>query len=66
MTVTKSADITSYSAVGEIISYTVMVKNTGNIAQTGVQFSDSLAGISTPTLTEGNQPGNNKLDVDET
>ncbi len=66
MTVTKSADKTSYSAVGEIISYTVMVKNTGNIAQTGVQFSDSLVGISTPTLTEGNQPGNNKLDVDET
>ncbi|MDI9506323.1 MAG: hypothetical protein QM271_09505, partial [Bacillota bacterium] len=65
LTVVKSADKTSFSAVDEEITYTVEVENTGNITLTGVNFSDSLSGISTFVKTESNEPADNILQVGE-
>ena len=63
--IVKSADKTSFSAVDEEITYTVTVTNTGNITLTGVNFSDSLSGISTFVKTESNEPADNILQVGE-
>ncbi|MGI6138967.1 MAG: DUF7507 domain-containing protein, partial [Candidatus Hydrogenedentales bacterium] len=41
----KEAAPTSYNAVGDIISYTILVENTGNVALTQVVVSDPLTGL---------------------
>ena len=40
---TKSTASTSYSAVGDVISYTITVENTGNVTLTGVGVTDAAA-----------------------
>jgi gliding motility-associated-like protein/uncharacterized repeat protein (TIGR01451 family) len=41
----KSADITSIQSVGEVITYTLTVTNTGNVTLTNVLVSDPLTGF---------------------
>ncbi len=43
-TVTKSADLSSVSSDGDVISYTIAVTNTGNITLTGLTIADPLTG----------------------
>ncbi len=52
-----SGSITSYAAVGDVISYTIAVQNTGNVTVTGVAASDPVAdaspGCAPTTLVPG-------------
>lgn len=48
ITVEKSADPTSYSDVGQRITFSFLVTNTGNTTLTGIALADSLVGLSTP------------------
>ena len=43
--VTKDADVTSVDAAGDVITYTVTVDNTGNMALTHVRCDDTLPGV---------------------
>lgn len=45
--ITKTADKTSYSTVGEVITYTIVVTNTGNCVLTDVNVVDALTGLDT-------------------
>ena len=51
------------SAAGDVINYTVMVENAGNMTLTGVTMSDTLT---TLTLASGDTDNDGALDVDET
>jgi gliding motility-associated-like protein/uncharacterized repeat protein (TIGR01451 family) len=55
ITVTKTADPATYDAVGQTITYTLVVTNTGNVTLTNVQVTDPLTGLNTviPTLAPG-------------
>jgi len=66
-----SADRVNADKAGEIITYTVAVKNTGNVTLSGVSVSDdnltpSLTGDDVTLLNPSGDDGNNKLDVGET
>lgn len=63
--ITKTAAEESFDAVGDVIHYTIEVKNIGNITLTGVTVSDPLL---TGTLTgpTGDSGQQGKLDVGET
>jgi len=66
-----SADRVNADKAGEIITYTVAVKNTGNVTLSGVSVSDdnltpSLTGDDVTLLKPSGDDGNNKLDVGET
>ncbi|MEM9971026.1 MAG: hypothetical protein AAF762_07995, partial [Pseudomonadota bacterium] len=53
LTVTKTADITSGAEAGDIITYTYVVSNTGNVALTSVALDDqhdSAAGTTALTV----------------
>ena len=50
LSVTKSADPTSGAEVGETITYTVIVKNTGNVSVTDGVLEDGLADLSDETF----------------
>jgi LPXTG-site transpeptidase (sortase) family protein len=41
-TITKDADVTSVSTAGDVITYTIVISNTGNSLLTGVGVSDPL------------------------
>ncbi|WP_081610482.1 DUF7507 domain-containing protein, partial [Mariniradius saccharolyticus] len=43
--VTKTADLTSFSQIGQIITYTIIVKNAGNVTLGNVIVSDPLTGF---------------------
>ncbi|MCA1800652.1 MAG: DUF11 domain-containing protein, partial [Actinobacteria bacterium] len=47
ITVTKTANPVTYSAVGDIIDYTIVVENTGNVTVTNITVTDPLTGLST-------------------
>ncbi|MBH0008179.1 DUF11 domain-containing protein [Salinibacterium sp. SWN1162] len=51
LTTTKSANVTSGAKVGDSITYSIAIANTGNQTITGVTLTDSLAGLSTPVVT---------------
>ncbi len=52
LTIVKSADLLSYSSVGQDISYRFVVTNTGNVTLTSVSVSDPIVGpVSCPTAT---------------
>jgi len=44
----KTADKTSFSAVGDVITYTFNVTNTGNVTLTGVAVNDPMLGSTPP------------------
>ncbi|WP_319503651.1 Ig-like domain-containing protein [uncultured Draconibacterium sp.] len=46
LTVTKTADREFYSAAGEIVSYTVLVENSGDVTLTNVEVTDTYIGLS--------------------
>ncbi|MCS5491195.1 DUF7507 domain-containing protein, partial [Algoriphagus limi] len=45
LTVTKTADVTTYDAVDDVITYTITVQNTGNVTLTNVSVTDPLTGL---------------------
>ncbi|MBH0130282.1 DUF11 domain-containing protein [Salinibacterium sp. NK8237] len=51
LTTTKSANVTSGAKVGDSITYSIAISNTGNQTITGVTLTDSLVGLSTPVVT---------------
>jgi uncharacterized repeat protein (TIGR01451 family) len=51
LTLAKTALPTTYSAVGNVISYSYLVTNTGNVALTGVTVTDNKAAVSCPSDT---------------
>ena len=42
LTLTKHADLASYNAVGQVIHYTLVATNDGNVTLTGVSISDAM------------------------
>ena len=48
LTLKKTADKTSFQAVGDVITYTFVVTNTGNVTLTGVAVNDPLLGSTPP------------------
>ncbi|QYH35052.1 DUF11 domain-containing protein [Salinibacterium sp. M195] len=52
---TKTSSAAGAAAVGDVITYTITVRNTGNTTLTSVSASDPLSGLS--TLTYGAWPG---------
>ncbi|TMJ01358.1 MAG: DUF11 domain-containing protein [Alphaproteobacteria bacterium] len=46
----KTASVASVDSAGDVINYTINVTNTGNVALTGVNVSDSQINIVTPIL----------------
>ncbi len=55
LTLTKNASPSSYSARGDIITYTIVIENTGNITISDITISDPLTGLSSSINTL--QPG---------
>ncbi|WP_198293619.1 DUF7507 domain-containing protein, partial [Algoriphagus resistens] len=43
--VDKSADKTTFNTPGEVVTYTIVVSNTGNVTLTGVEVTDPLTGL---------------------
>ncbi len=62
--ITKSANRTTYTREGQRIIYTITVKNTGDVTLTGIEVNDPMiADLDGPN---GDENGNDKLDVGET
>lgn len=61
--VTKTADVASVDAAGDVITYTITITNTGDVALTGVSVSDPLLGALSGPSGDTNLDG--ALDVDE-
>ncbi|MGB4243051.1 MAG: hypothetical protein WBK42_05780 [Dethiobacteria bacterium] len=55
--VTKSADVESYSAVDQVITYTITVENTGNVTLTDITVTDPTATITGGSLIASLAPG---------
>ncbi|WP_341953160.1 AraC family transcriptional regulator [Salinibacterium sp. TMP30] len=51
LTTTKSANVTSGAKVGDTVTYSITISNSGNQTLTGVSLTDSLIGLSTPAVT---------------
>ncbi|MCS5491196.1 DUF7507 domain-containing protein, partial [Algoriphagus limi] len=45
LTVIKTSDVSTYESVGDVITYTITVQNTGNVTLTDVVVSDPLTGL---------------------
>ncbi|WP_262510359.1 DUF7507 domain-containing protein [Flavilitoribacter nigricans] len=52
LSLSKTADVTTYNAVGDVITYTFVATNEGNVALTNVTISDPLPGLSTLDCTQ--------------
>jgi len=44
LNITKTADTNTYTAVGDVITYTIVVENTGNVTITDIDVVDDLTG----------------------
>ncbi|SFU15003.1 conserved repeat domain-containing protein, partial [Algoriphagus locisalis] len=64
-TISKTSNTTTYSKPGDVISYTIVVENTGNVTIDNVVVSDPQA-TSGPTYQSGDQNNDQRLDVGET
>jgi uncharacterized repeat protein (TIGR01451 family) len=51
LTVTKTADPLTYASVGDVINYTIVVQNTGNVTLSNIVVTDPLTGLSTTIAT---------------
>ena len=52
LSVSKTANLSSYSTVGQVISYSFVVTNTGNVAVTGLSVSDPrTSGVTCPVTS---------------
>ncbi|MCH7407756.1 DUF7507 domain-containing protein, partial [Belliella aquatica] len=51
LTITKVATEQSYDAVGDVINYTIVVTNTGNVTLTNVAVADPLTGLEETIVT---------------
>ncbi|RZK67310.1 MAG: DUF11 domain-containing protein, partial [Pedobacter sp.] len=65
MTISKAADKTSITKAGDVINYTITVKNTGNANQTNVIVNDPLISSSALASPNGDN-GNGILEKGET
>ncbi len=65
LSIAKTAQQTSYSALGDKVQYTIMLRNTGNITLTQLVVTDTLASVDSMALS-GDANGNGHLDVNET
>lgn len=66
LAVTKTAAPTEILAAGDVIGYTIQVKNTGNMALSGITVTDPMLAAVPLTLTSGDTNSDNKLDLAET
>ncbi len=64
-TVEKTATEESYDAVGDILNYTVVIRNTGNITLKNLEIADTLVPFASMTLS-GDANSDGDLQVDET
>ncbi|MEP2486059.1 MAG: hypothetical protein ABJH64_13800, partial [Algoriphagus sp.] len=64
-TIAKTSDATSYSELGEKITYSIEVENTGNVSISNVVVSDPQAS-NEPTLISGDDNSDKKLNPGET
>jgi LPXTG-site transpeptidase (sortase) family protein len=46
ISLTKTADVATYKAVGDVITYTFVATNTGNVELTNVDIADPMSGLS--------------------
>ena len=51
VSITKNASESSFSAVGNVIHYTIVVTNTGNVTLTNIQVTDPLTGLNQTIVT---------------
>jgi uncharacterized repeat protein (TIGR01451 family) len=51
LTVTKTADPLIYATVGDVINYTIVVQNTGNVTLSDIVVTDPLTGLNTTIAT---------------
>jgi uncharacterized repeat protein (TIGR01451 family) len=63
LTISKEANKSNFNTVGEAVTYTITVINTGNITLTGISVTDPLIELTGPV---GDKNENGKLDVGET
>ena len=59
ITIAKSTSATSYDAVGQILDYTITIRNTGDVTLSNVLVSDASAviGVCVPTMPTTMAPG---------
>jgi uncharacterized repeat protein (TIGR01451 family) len=57
LTVVKTAAPTSVSTTGDVVTFTVVTTNTGNLTESGVTVSDPMPGLSAPTVDWPGTPG---------
>ncbi|MGV8886286.1 MAG: DUF7507 domain-containing protein [Microbacteriaceae bacterium] len=57
MTVNKTSSLATVAQQGATVNYRIEVRNTGNVTLTGVDVSDTLAGLSTPAFVWPGTPG---------
>ncbi len=63
--VEKSSSTTSITAAGQVVPYTFLVTNTGNMTLTGITVTDPMCDAA-PLYVSGDANGNSKLETTET
>ncbi|MCR9017527.1 DUF7507 domain-containing protein, partial [Aquiflexum gelatinilyticum] len=55
LSITKTATESTFDAVGDVLNYTIVVTNTGNVTMENIALSDPLTGLNTsiPSLSPG-------------
>jgi uncharacterized repeat protein (TIGR01451 family) len=51
LTVTKTADVGTYDLAGDVITYTILVTNSGNVTLNNITVTDPLTGLNTTILS---------------
>jgi len=51
LSITKTASPDTYNAAGDLISYTILVENTGNVTINDIEVEDPLTGLSTTIVS---------------